>query len=155
MGPRRASGAPPFFYARHAGRETMVRPRVQYQIVTLLAALSVAWAPATARAQFTAITKQPLGNNGSAFGFAWGDFDRDGDLDLYVANDGPNLFIRNDGGGTFTDVTAPPVDNGDNGGSAAWGDYDDDGDLDLYLVNYLTANKLFRNDGAAFTDVTS
>jgi hypothetical protein len=112
--------------------------------------------PGEGLAQFTAITKHPLGNNASGFGVAWGDFDGDGDPDLYISNDGPNLLLRNDGAGDFTDVTAPPLDNGDNGGAVIWGDYDNDGDLDLYLVNYLTANRLFRNEGAGgFTDVTS
>ncbi len=110
----------------------------------------------TARGQFTAITKNPLGDNGSGFGVAWGDYDGDGDQDLYVTNDGPNLLLRNDGGNSnFTDVTASPLDDSGNAGAAVWGDYDNDGDLDIYLVNYLTANKLFRNDGGVFADVTS
>jgi len=108
-----------------------------------------------AGAQFTAITKAPLGDNGSGFGVCWGDFDRDGDPDLYITNDGSNLLLRNDGS-DFSDATAPPLDNADNGSAAAWADYDDDGDLDLYLVNYLASNRLFRNDCAqGFTDVTS
>ena len=36
---------------------------------------------------------------------AWGDFDNDGDEDLYLTVDGPNHLFRNDGGGRFTDVT--------------------------------------------------
>ena len=38
-------------------------------------------------------------------GVAVGDYDGDGDLDLYVTNFGPNVFYRNNGDGTFTDVT--------------------------------------------------
>src|SRR6266545_2862929 len=105
--------------------------------------------PPDALAQFTAVTQGPLGNIASGFGVAWGDYDGDGDPDLYISNDGPNRLLRNDGADVFSDVTAPPLDNAGNGGSVAWGDYDNDGDLDLYLVNYLTPNRLFRNDGAA------
>ena len=86
---------------------------------------------------------------------AWGDYDGDGDPDLYVTHDGPNLLVRNDGSDRFTDVTATPLDDGNNAASAPWGDYDNDGDLDLFLVNYLAASKLFRNDGGgAFVDAT-
>jgi hypothetical protein len=106
--------------------------------------------------QFTGITKAPLGSDGSQYGAAWGDYDGDGDPDLYITADGPNLLLRNDGGSaSFTDVTAPPLDDAGNGGSAAWGDFDNDADLDLYLVNFLTPNKLFRNDGGYFSDVTA
>ena len=128
-------------------------------VTTTLCAASVlvagALAPRDGLAQFTAVTRPPLGVNGSAFGVAWVDFDGDGDPDLYVSHDGPNLLLRNDGAGGFTDVTAPPLDDPGNGGAAVWGDYDNDGDPDLYLVNYLSPNRLLRNDGAGgFTDVT-
>ena len=82
----------------------------------------------------------------SSYGAAWGDYDNDGDLDLYVTNEGANNLLRNDGG-TFIDVTAAPLDDGADGRSSAWGDYDRDGDLDLYLVNYNGANRLFTNEG--------
>jgi hypothetical protein len=86
---------------------------------------------------------------------AWGDYDGDGDLDLYVSTWGPNKLYRNDGGGDFIDVTEAPLDDASIGNTASWADYDNDGDLDLYLVNN-GPNRLFRNDGAAgFADVTS
>jgi hypothetical protein len=101
----------------------------------------------------------PLGDAGDGCGVAWGDYDNDGDLDLYLVNGSfqPNKLFRNDGGGTFTDVTSPPLNDALFGIGAAWGDYDNDGDLDLYLVNgNQGANKLFRNNGGgSFTDVTS
>ena len=41
---------------------------------------------------------------------SWGDYDNDGDLDLYLANDrGANKLLRNDGGGVFADVTSGPL----------------------------------------------
>ncbi len=77
---------------------------------------------------------------------AWGDFDRDGDPDLYVANDyGPNQLYRNDGG-TFAEVAAGlgAQDYGA-GMSAAWGDFDRDGRTDLYVGN------MFSNAGHRVT----
>ena len=87
----------------------------------------------------------------------WGDYDNDGDLDLYLVNYlTPNRLFRNDGGGAFTDVTSGPLGDPGAGQGAAWADYDLDGDLDLYFVNHGTPNKLLRNDGAeGFTDVTA
>ena len=76
-------------------------------------------------------------NDRFSFAPAWGDYDNDGDPDLYVANDfGRNNLYRNNGDGTFTDVSAETgVEDPAAGMSAAWGDYDNDGDLDLYTAN--------------------
>lgn len=74
-------------------------------------------------------------------GSDWGDFDNDGDLDLFVQAAGtveanaPNRIYRNNGDGTFTDVAAATnlegTDEG-NGWGGSWGDYDNDGFLDLF-----------------------
>ena len=86
---------------------------------------------------------------------AWGDYDNDGDLDIYKACwNTPNILFRNDSG-VFVDATTAPIDDAGGGQGAAWGDYDNDGDLDIYLANN-GANKLFRNNGGgSFSDVTS
>ena len=73
-------------------------------------------------------------------GSDWGDYDNDGDLDLFVQTAGtpaanaPNLLYRNNGDGTFTDVAAEAnaegTDEG-NGWGGIWGDYNNDGFLDL------------------------
>ena len=109
--------------------------------------------------QFTDATTGPLGDTGNGTGVAWGDYDNDGDLDLYLAKSGQaNKLFRNDGAGTFVDVTSSsgPVGNTGNGRGVAWGDYDNDGDIDLYLVNHGGTNKLFRNNGTGtFSDVTT
>ena len=79
---------------------------------------------------------------------AWGDFDGDGDLDLYVVNGNfqANVLYRNDGDDTFTDVTsAAGVGDSGYGDGMAWGDFDGDGDLDLYVVNGGQANVLYEN----------
>jgi hypothetical protein len=70
-------------------------------------------------------------------GGAFGDFDRDGDPDLYVTSyRGGNHLFKNRGDGTFEDVTkAAGVAYTGHSNSATWFDYDLDGDLDLYLGN--------------------
>ncbi|NKB67406.1 MAG: SUMF1/EgtB/PvdO family nonheme iron enzyme [Candidatus Latescibacteria bacterium] len=73
---------------------------------------------------------------GSGMGGALGDYDGDGDLDIYITNFGVNALLRYDDDGTFTDVAATSRTNDVYVG---WGtdfiDYDNDGDLDLYAVN--------------------
>jgi hypothetical protein len=71
-------------------------------------------------------------------GVAVGDYDGDGDADLYLtALEGDRLF-RNGGDGRFADVTAAAgIANRDFGSSAAWLDHDRDGDLDLFVANYV------------------
>jgi hypothetical protein len=94
---------------------------------------------------------------------AWGDYDNDGDEDLYLTVDGPNHLFRNDGGGRFTDVTdTAGVGNEGFSVGTAFGDLDNDGDLDLYVVNFSGGlDVLYRNDGPVgpggayrFTDIT-
>ena len=94
----------------------------------------------------------------SGTGAAWGDFDNDGDLDLFTAGfyDFGTLY-RNDGAGTFSDVTAAAgVDSTWGISAVSWADFDNDGDLDLYLGMINSPSHLFENDGTGhFTDVAA
>lgn len=109
---------------------------------------------------------------------AWGDFDGDGFVDLYVANymacSGPwtteqdiianveyhaDVLYHNDGDGGFTEVTRflPDADRTAAAFGAAWLDVDDDGRVDLYLANDFVGlspdhNRLWRNGGADGSD---
>ncbi len=90
-----------------------------------------------------------VGDRGWTLAVTWGDYDNDGDPDLFVCNDfGTNALYRNDGG-TFTDVTAESGVSVDGFGmSASFGDFDNDGDLDLYLAGmYSNAGQwIFKRD---------
>lgn len=92
-------------------------------------------------------------------GVAWGDFDNDGWVDVYVTNKDTSVadvLFKNNTDGTFTDVTNSafsPLPK-QSGSGAAFADYDNDGDLDLYVCR-SGENALFQNNGdATFTDVT-
>jgi len=90
--------------------------------------------------KFTDVTKESaLGDAGFGLGVAVGDYDNDGDQDVYLNNYGPNVLFRNNGDGTFTDVTEKAgVGDGDNvGAGTCFLDMDKDGDLDLYVSRYI------------------
>ena len=89
--------------------------------------------------QFEDITATSgAGDRGYGIGVVAGDYDNDGDVDLYVTNVGPNTLLSSNGDGTFSDVTAVSGT-----GHAGWGtsgaflDFDNDGDLDLFVTNYV------------------
>src|SRR5262249_28842507 len=94
---------------------------------------------------------------GSGEGCAWGDYDNDGFLDLFVTRvNQPNLLYHNNGDGTFTRINSPPfssdvaISQG-----CCWGDYDNDGLLDLVVCNNNAGNFLYRNTGkGGFTKIT-
>ena len=79
-------------------------------------------------------------NRRFSYAAAWEDFDHDGDMDLYVANDfGRNNLYRNDQG-RFKDVAAEAgVEDMSAGMSVAWSDFDRDGHMDLYVGNMFSS----------------
>ncbi|MEL6637975.1 MAG: CRTAC1 family protein [Bacteroidota bacterium] len=98
---------------------------------------------------FRRITDGPIVTDQfSSFGASWGDYDNDGDLDLFVTNVGTDQLYQNNGDGTFTAIRNRPI-NGDTRLSigSAWADYDNDGDLDLIVSRLGTGNSLFDNQG--------
>jgi len=102
-------------------------------------------------------------STGKGLGVIAGDFDRDGDLDLYVANDSTeNRLWFNRGDGTFEDGTLLSGTGVDGRGMTeagmglASGDVDGDGDLELFVTNFdEESNTLYSNlGGGMFDDVT-
>jgi hypothetical protein len=105
---------------------------------------------------FVALTNSPvMQDGGQSGGCIWGDFDNDGDLDLFVSNfQGNALYYVNDGSGGFTRVTnGIIVQDGPSAGCIPL-DFDNDGWLDL--VSPGAANLLYHNAGdGTFTKVTT
>lgn len=93
-------------------------------------------------------------------GLAWGDYDNDGRLDLFVCGtlNSRNKLFHNDGNGNFSLVTTGIVVNDDISTSqaSAWTDYNKDGWLDLFVANRFRSNFLYKNNGnGTFTKVTA
>ena len=116
---------------------------------------------------FTDVTRQAgvYNNDGKGLGVTCGDYDNDGRIDIYVANDTtPNFLYRNAGGGRFVDIGpfagAAYNEHGvsEGGMGVDFGDYNNDGALDIFVTNFSNeTNTLYHNtaDGALidFTNI--
>ena len=116
---------------------------------------------------FTNVTRQAGVYNkaGKGLGVTCGDYDNDGRIDIYVANDTtPNFLYRNSGDGRFVDIGpfagAAYNEHGvaEGGMGVDFGDYNNDGSLDIFVTNFSNeTNTLYYNttDGALidFTNI--
>lgn len=115
---------------------------------------------------FDEVSKKAGVNDENGFyglGVITSDFDDDGLVDIFVANDStPNFHYKNNGDGTFKEIgfnTGIAVnENGSEQGSmgVTVGDYDHDGKFDLFITNFADEyNTLYHNDGRnSFTDLS-
>lgn len=92
-----------------------------------------------------------FGPSPESMGAAWGDYNEDGFVDLYVANyrDQQDVLYRNSFGSYFFYDDTVDVTQKGFGFQGLFLDYDDDGDLDIYVANDFGFNFMFRNNGAA------
>ena len=91
-----------------------------------------------------ATAKSGLGRSVWATGITVGDYDNDGNDDLFITCWGQNLLFHNNGDGTFSDVTekAGLLHPGDRfGAGCTWIDYDRDGRLDLFVSHYAVFDR--------------
>jgi FG-GAP-like repeat/ASPIC and UnbV len=110
---------------------------------------------------FAVVTNSPGATDvGRGLGCAWGDYNNDGFVDLFVPCefDFRSFLYRNNGDGTFAKITQGAiVMNVAQSLAAVWGDYDNDGFLDLFVANGrsgFNACYLYRNNGdGTFTSV--
>lgn len=108
---------------------------------------------------FTDVTTTAgVGHTGSGSAAAWGDYDNDGDFDLFLANkDSLQVLYSNNGNSTFTRLgTSAGLSVRGTARSASWLDFDMNGLLDLMVTFSDSASKLFQNMGdSTFINVAS
>jgi hypothetical protein len=155
--------APYFAFTIYSQFNTAKKMKAVSHKVSLLLMVCFFWLPTKSNAQlFTSVPAIENAFAGLGAGAAaWGDYDKDGDLDLLISGwPGPPMdqisrVYRNDAG-TFTDIQAGLTGVTAWQYSLAWGDYDGDDDLDILLAGYSpdgSSSKVYRNDAGTFTDI--
>jgi hypothetical protein len=112
---------------------------------------------------FTKITAGKIVTDiGVSFACAWGDYDDDGFIDLFVTNwgenfnPGRNFLYDNNRDGSFTRITSiPPVNDLDLHMGVTWADYDNDGHLDLLVTKWNSRDSLYRGNGNGGFTITN
>jgi hypothetical protein len=142
------------YFVGFRGRASRLYRNDNGRFLDISSALASPAMPAAAKPAATEVT------HAEVRAAAWGDFNADGHVDLYVgyadANT-PSKVYRNEGNGRgFVDVGAE-IGLALRGVSRqpAWIDYDGDGDLDFFAAFRDGANRLFRHERGRFTDVTA
>ena len=97
---------------------------------------------------------------GKGVACAWADYNNDGQVDLYVANAGPDVFYRNSGKGTFSDITRyAGLQNDVISTDISFADVNDDGFVDLLVTHYdgvaARSNILYLNKGTGIFSPTT
>ena len=129
--------------------------------ILLLLALFT-WCNLQAQIEYTEVAAE-LGFDitGRSYGISLGDYDNDGDDDIYIArhkgaNNHSHILLKCRANGSFSDVTEevglPYIGTPHQG---IWGDIENDGDLDLFIICRDEPNLLYRNDGGTFTDISA
>lgn len=114
------------------------------------------------------MTTVPSSDNSGNYGSTWLDFERDGDIDLYISkcrggafsDTDPrriNQLFINDGSGGWTEQAAAfGIASGEQTWASDFADFDNDGDWDLAMVNHTGDDLvLYRNDGSTFVELTA
>lgn len=120
----------PFHDARNGGRNILLKNLGDFGFADATAAVGL-----------------DAANSRWSFAAAWEDYDRDGDPDLYVANDfGRNCLYQNEGGRFLQIADELKIEDMASGMSVAWGDYNRDGCSDIYVGNMFSAagNRISR-----------
>ena len=91
----------------------------------------------------------------TGYGAAWGDYDNDEDMDLYLSNWGVNRLYENQGNMFVNVAEDSPLESDSLSNGAGWGDFNNDGLLDIWAANFKRGDDIIINNGMGGWDVIS